>query len=146
RFGFRGEDALRPIGPMSGGEKARVLLAELVHGKPQLLVLDEPTNHLDAMARDALTEALAEFDGALLLVSHDRYLLRATVDRFVRVHDGRLDAFDVDLDDYAAWRQGRDRPAPSPDDSGSGPARGQAPAAESARVSRRDERRAAAER
>src|SRR5690606_27963437 len=83
RFGFRGEDALRPIGPMSGGEKARVLLAELVHGKPQLLVLDEPTNHLDATARDALTEALAEFDGALLLVSHDRYLLRASVDRFI---------------------------------------------------------------
>src|SRR5690606_29777893 len=99
-----------------------------------------------AMARDALTEALAEFDGALLLVSHDRYLLRATVDRFVRVHDGRVDAFDGDLDDYAAWLQGRDRPAPSPDDSGSGTARGQAPAAESARVSRRDERRAAAER
>src|SRR5690606_19996440 len=142
RFGFRGEDALRPIGPMSGGEKARVLLAELVHGKPQLLVLDEPTNHLDASARDALTEALAEFDGALLLVSHDRYLLRASVDRFLRVPDGVVDAFEGDLDDYAAWLQGR---------ASSSPAAGTASATDGAsepqaRGSRRDERRAAAER
>jgi ATP-binding cassette subfamily F protein 3 len=144
RFGFRGEDALRPIGPMSGGEKARVLLAELVYGKPQLLVLDEPTNHLDATARDALTEALAGFDGALLLVSHDRYLLRATVDQFVRVHDGRVDPFDGDLDDYAAWLQGRDRPAPAGDDAGAN--RGAGQAAEAGRGSRRDERRIAAER
>ncbi|MFA7503549.1 MAG: ATP-binding cassette domain-containing protein [Burkholderiaceae bacterium] len=150
RFGFRGEDALRPIGPMSGGEKARVLLAELVHGKPQLLVLDEPTNHLDAAARDALTEALAEFDGALLLVSHDRYLLRASVDRFIRVHDGRVDAFDGDLDDYAAWLQGRERTAtPSTGDRPGAPGSltpADAPTDATARGSRRDERRAAAER
>ncbi len=144
RFGFRGEDALRPIGPMSGGEKARVLLAELVHGKPQLLVLDEPTNHLDATARDALTEALAEFDGALLLVSHDRYLLRASVDRFIRVHDGCVEAFDGDLDDYAAWLQGRERPASSGSDTVA-TARGGAAGTEGSRGSRRDERRAAAE-
>jgi ATP-binding cassette subfamily F protein 3 len=103
RFGFRGEDATRPVGPMSGGERSRLALAMLVWGKPQLLVLDEPTNHLDATTRDALADALAEFDGALLLVSHDRYLLRATVDQFVRVADGRLDAFDGDLEDYAQW-------------------------------------------
>ncbi|MEB2320315.1 MAG: ATP-binding cassette domain-containing protein [Pseudomonadota bacterium] len=144
RFGFRGEDALRPIGPMSGGEKARVLLAELVHGKPQLLVLDEPTNHLDAAARDALTEALAEFDGALLLVSHDRYLLRATVDRFLRVHDSTVDAFDGDLDDYAAWLQGRDRASVAP--AGNGASARDHTGEPEARGSRRDERRAAAER
>ncbi len=142
RFGFRGEDALRPIGPMSGGEKARVLLAELVHGKPQLLVLDEPTNHLDASARDALTEALAEFDGALLLVSHDRYLLRASVDRFLRVHDGAVDAFDGDLDDYAAWLQGRTSSTSGTAGASATDAAGEPPA----RGSRRDERRAAAER
>ncbi len=103
RFGFSGDDATRPVGPMSGGEKARLLLALTLHPRPQLLVLDEPTNHLDAQARDALAEALAEFDGALLLVSHDRYLLRSTVDSFVLVADGRVAPFDGDLDDYASW-------------------------------------------
>ncbi|MCD6680701.1 MAG: ATP-binding cassette domain-containing protein [Burkholderiaceae bacterium] len=103
RFGFSGEDATRPLGPMSGGEKARLLLALTLHARPQLLVLDEPTNHLDAQARDALADALAEFDGALLLVSHDRYLLRSTVDTFVLVANGRVAAFDGDLDDYANW-------------------------------------------
>ena len=72
-------------------------------GKPQLPVLDEPTNHRDGSTRDALAEAMAEFDGALLLVSHDRYMLRASVDQFVRVAQGRMDAFEGDLDDYAQW-------------------------------------------
>src|SRR5690606_28643414 len=80
RFGFGGEDATRPVGPMSGGEKARLGLAMMVWRRPGFLVLDEPTNHLDATTRDALADALADFDGPLLLVSHDRYLLRATVD------------------------------------------------------------------
>jgi ATP-binding cassette, subfamily F, member 3 len=102
-FAFRGDDATRPVGPMSGGERARLALAMLVWLRPQLLVLDEPTNHLDASTRDALADAMAEFDGALVLVSHDRYLLRATVDDFVRVADGRLERFDGDLDDYAQW-------------------------------------------
>lgn len=105
RFGFSGEDAVRPIGPMSGGEKARLVLASIVRTRPHLLVLDEPTNHLDAATRDALTDALADFDGALLLVSHDRYLLRSSVDRFVLVHDGKADEFDGDLDDYLSWLQ-----------------------------------------
>ncbi len=103
RFGFSGSDATRPVGPMSGGEKARLLLALTLHARPQLLVLDEPTNHLDAQARDALADALAEFDGALLLVSHDRYLLRSTVDSFVLVANERVTPFDGDLDDYASW-------------------------------------------
>jgi len=103
RFGFRGDDATRPVGPMSGGEKARLLFALLAWQKPQLLILDEPTNHLDAQTRDSLADALARFDGALLLVSHDRYLLRSSVDRFVIVTAGRLMAYDGDLDDYDSW-------------------------------------------
>jgi ATP-binding cassette subfamily F protein 3 len=105
QFGFSGDDAMRPVGPMSGGEKARLGLAMLVWGKPGFLVLDEPTNHLDATTRDALADALADFDGPLLLVSHDRYLLRATVDEFFLVDQGSLRPFDGDLDDYAQWLQ-----------------------------------------
>ena len=105
QFGFGGEDALRPVGPMSGGEKARLGLALLAWQRPGFLVLDEPTNHLDASTRDALADALADFEGALLLVSHDRYLLRATVDEFLLIDDQRLVPFDGDLDDYASWLQ-----------------------------------------
>ncbi len=105
RFGFSGEDALRPTGPMSGGEKTRLCLALLAWQRPGFLVLDEPTNHLDASTRDALAEALAEFEGPLLLVSHDRYLLRSTVDEFWLVDQGVLRPFDGDLDDYAQWLQ-----------------------------------------
>jgi len=144
RFGFSGDDALRPIGPMSGGEKARLLLASIVRTRPHLLVLDEPTNHLDAATRDALTEALADFDGALLLVSHDRYLLRATVDRFLLVHDAKVEPFDGDLDDYLAWLQ---RGSPSPGEAAPAGADATAPgAAGGARSDRREERRAAAQR
>ena len=136
RFAFRGEDATRPVGPMSGGERARLALAMLVWARPQLLVLDEPTNHLDAATRDALADALAEFDGALLLVSHDRYLLRATVDTFLRVADGSAEPFDGDLEDYAQWLMLKPADAGatagSSGDAGGG-------------VSRRDERRVAAE-
>jgi ATP-binding cassette subfamily F protein 3 len=120
---------------MSGGERARLALAMLVWQRPQLLVLDEPTNHLDAATRDALADALAEFDGALLLVSHDRYLLRATVDAFLRVADGGAAPFDGDLDDYAQWLM--HRPAADAPETGRG--------ADTATVSRRDERRVAAE-
>ncbi|MDO4637902.1 MAG: ATP-binding cassette domain-containing protein [Lautropia sp.] len=105
RFGFSGDDALRAIGPMSGGEKTRLCLALLAWQKPGFLVLDEPTNHLDANTRDALADALAEFEGPLLLVSHDRYLLRSTVDEFWLIDDGILRPFDGDLDDYAQWLQ-----------------------------------------
>jgi ATP-binding cassette subfamily F protein 3 len=136
RFAFRGEDATRPVGPMSGGERARLALAMLVWARPQLLVLDEPTNHLDAATRDALADALAEFDGALLLVSHDRYLLRATVDQFLRVADGGASAFDGDLDDYAQWLMQR----PADGAPGTDAPRGEAAGA----GTRRDERRIAA--
>ncbi len=105
RYGFGAENALRELGPMSGGEKARLVLSGILRTRPHLLVLDEPTNHLDALTRDALTDALADYDGALLLVSHDRYLLRSSVDRFLLVRDGRASEFDGDLDDYLVWLQ-----------------------------------------
>ena len=151
RFGFRGEDATRPVGPMSGGEKARLLFALLAWQRPQLLVLDEPTNHLDAQTRDSLADALARFDGALLLVSHDRYLLRASVDRFVIVADGTLTDYDGDLDDYDAWiaqRRGDAATAAAPPSGGDSAERvAAAPLADSASaVDRRTERRLAAER
>ena len=138
-FGFSGAQADSPIGPFSGGEKSRLALASIAALRPHLLVLDEPTNHLDADARDALALALADFDGALLLVSHDRHLLRATVDRFVIVHDGRVEPFDGSLEDYRQWLAERAAAAGRAD-----PARpGAAQAAEA--PSRRDERARAAE-
>ena len=102
-FNFPGEMVKSPIAPFSGGEKARLALALIVWQRPNLLLLDEPTNHLDLETREALTEALAQFDGTLLLVSHDRHLLRATTDEFLIVADGRLSSFDGDLDDYRDW-------------------------------------------
>ena len=102
-FNFPGEMAKSPIAPFSGGEKSRLALALIVWQRPNLLLLDEPTNHLDLETREALTEALAQFDGTLLLVSHDRHLLRATTDEFIIVADGKLLPFDGDLDDYKDW-------------------------------------------
>jgi ATP-binding cassette subfamily F protein 3 len=101
-YRFSGELATAPLGPMSGGEKARCALALLAWHRPNLLLLDEPTNHLDMETREALTMALSSYEGALLLVSHDRHLLRATCDQLWLVHDGRVAPFDGDLDDYSA--------------------------------------------
>ena len=102
-FDFRGEMATSSVARFSGGEKARLALALIIWTRPNLLLLDEPTNHLDLETREALTLALAQFEGALMLVSHDRALLRATTDRFLLVSDGRCVEFDGDLDDYRAW-------------------------------------------
>ena len=102
-FNFRGEMAMAPVGPFSGGEKARLALALIIWQKPNLLLLDEPTNHLDLEMREALTVALAQFEGTLILVSHDRHLLRATADEFMVVAQGTLQPFDGDLDDYRVW-------------------------------------------
>lgn len=102
-FGFQGEKALDKIGPFSGGEKARLVLALLVWQKPNLLLLDEPTNHLDLDMRQALTFALQTFEGAMVIVSHDRYLLRATTDDLYLVHDKQVVPFNGDLDDYYKW-------------------------------------------
>ncbi len=106
-FGFQGDDAFAEVGNFSGGEKARLALALVAWLRPNLLLLDEPTNHLDLEMREALTEALAGFEGAVILVSHDRHLLRATVDEFWRVADHRLEPFDGDLEDYRAWLKAR---------------------------------------
>ncbi|MFA0000281.1 ABC transporter ATP-binding protein [Vibrio lentus] len=102
-FGFQGEKALDKVAPFSGGEKARLVLALLVWKKPNLLLLDEPTNHLDLDMRQALTFALQTFEGAMVIVSHDRYLLRATTDDLYLVHDRQVAPFDGDLDDYYKW-------------------------------------------
>ncbi|MGI4855318.1 MAG: ATP-binding cassette domain-containing protein, partial [Janthinobacterium lividum] len=102
-FNFNGEMATSSIARFSGGEKARLALALIIWRKPNLLLLDEPTNHLDLETRHALTTALAQFDGTLILVSHDRHLLRATTDAFLLVGHGEVKPFDGDLDDYKDW-------------------------------------------
>jgi ATP-binding cassette subfamily F protein 3 len=99
-FNFSGEMAAGPVEHFSGGEKARLALALIVWRRPNLLLLDEPTNHLDLETREALTVALAQFEGTLVLVSHDRHLLRASTEQLVIVREGRVAAFDGDLDDY----------------------------------------------
>jgi ATP-binding cassette subfamily F protein 3 len=102
-FNFPGDMATGPVEHFSGGEKARLALALIVWQRPNLLLLDEPTNHLDLETREALTVALAQFEGTLILVSHDRHLLRASTEQFLIVADGALRAFDGDLDDYREW-------------------------------------------
>jgi len=102
-FNFPGDMATTSIEIFSGGEKARLALALIVWQRPNLLLLDEPTNHLDLETREALTVALAQFEGTLVLVSHDRHLLRATTDQFLIVAEGRLTPFDGDLEDYRDW-------------------------------------------
>ena len=102
-FNFPGDMATGAITNFSGGEKARLALAMIVWQRPNLLLLDEPTNHLDLETREALTVALAQFEGTLVLVSHDRHLLRATTEQFLIVADGKLEPFEGDLDDYRDW-------------------------------------------
>jgi ATP-binding cassette subfamily F protein 3 len=105
RFGFHGDDVFAPVGRFSGGEKARLALAMIVQQKPALLLLDEPANHLDLDMREALTMALQSFEGAVVMVSHDRHLLETTVDEFYLVANGSVVRFDGDLDDYGRWLQ-----------------------------------------
>ena len=107
-FDFRGDMALDPVAPFSGGEKARLALALLVWQRPNLLLLDEPTNHLDLEMRHALTLALQEYEGAIVLVSHDRHLLRTTADSLWLVANGGVQPFDGDLDDYRDWLRQRE--------------------------------------
>lgn len=102
-FGFSGDAATHPIAPLSGGEKARLVLALVTYAKPNLLLLDEPTNHLDLEMRQALTLALQDFTGCMVIVSHDRHLLRTVADELWLVAKGRAQPFDGDLDDYAQW-------------------------------------------
>ena len=104
-FDFHGDRAFEPITHFSGGEKARLALAIIAWEKPNVLLLDEPTNHLDLEMRHALTMALQEFEGAVIVVSHDRHLLRNTVNEFLLVADGKVEEFDGDLEDYYQWMQ-----------------------------------------
>ena len=103
RFGFSGARIFEPVAPFSGGEKARLVLALMIRRAPNLLLLDEPTNHLDLEMRQALSVALIEYSGALVVISHDRHLLKSVCDELLIVHDGIVDRFDRSLDDYAAW-------------------------------------------
>lgn len=128
-FDFRGDKVTENTERFSGGEKARLVLALIVWQRPNLLLLDEPTNHLDLDMRQALTEALIDFEGALVVVSHDRHLLRATTDDLYLVHDGKVDVFEGDLDDYQQWlsdlqkQQAQQDAAPKQDNGNSAQAR-----------------------
>jgi len=111
RFNFSGERIFEPVAPFSGGEKARLALALIIRQEPNLLLLDEPTNHLDLEMRQALSVALIEYAGALVVISHDRHLLRSVCDELLIVHDGIVDRFDRSIDEYPAWlkeQQGRE--------------------------------------
>jgi len=102
-FDFRGDKVMEAVKPFSGGEKARLVLALLVYQNPNLLLLDEPTNHLDLEMRHALSVALQDYEGAIVVVSHDRHLLRSVTDQLLLVSDGKVQPFDGDLDDYRLW-------------------------------------------
>jgi ATP-binding cassette subfamily F protein 3 len=108
-FGFQGDRAFEPVGRFSGGEKARLTLALLVARRPNLLLLDEPTNHLDIDMRQALSVALQSFEGGLVVVSHDRHLIKSVADTLWLVADGKLQEFAGDLDDYQQWLRSRGR-------------------------------------
>jgi ATP-binding cassette subfamily F protein 3 len=140
-FGFRGDRVFEPVGPFSGGEKARLVLALVAYLKPNLMLLDEPTNHLDLEMRQALTVALQEYDGAVVLVSHDRHLLRTVADEFYIVHAGKVAPFDGDLEDYAKWLNDTDSAAPA-----AAPAAAPTPAAPESADARKQRKREEAER
>ncbi len=108
-FGFSNDMAISPVAPFSGGEKSRLVLALLIYQRPNLLLLDEPTNHLDLEMRQALAQALQDFSGAMIIVSHDRHLLRVTCDKLVLVHDRTVDEFPLSLDEYPQWLQEKNR-------------------------------------
>ena len=113
-FGFQGERVDEAVQPFSGGEKARLVLALLVYQRPNLLLLDEPTNHLDLDMRHALSMALQAFEGAMVIVSHDRHLLKSVTDDLVLVDSGKATEFDGDLDDYSLWLKNREQAQSTP--------------------------------
>ncbi|MCW8839496.1 MAG: ATP-binding cassette domain-containing protein [Gammaproteobacteria bacterium] len=115
-FGFNNDMALAPVAPFSGGEKARLVLAMLVYQRPNLLLLDEPTNHLDLEMRHAMAMALQEYEGALVVVSHDRHLLRSVTDTLYLVDSGKVGEFDGDLEDYRRWLAEQSRSTPASND------------------------------
>jgi ATP-binding cassette subfamily F protein 3 len=133
-FGFGGERIFEPIAPFSGGEKARLVLALMIRNRPNLLLLDEPTNHLDLEMRQALSRALVDYSGAIVVISHDRHLLRSVCDDLWVVHDGGVNRFDRDIDEYGAWLREQD----DDDDGDATPAAG-------SHAERKQKRREAAE-
>jgi ATP-binding cassette subfamily F protein 3 len=112
RFGFSGEKATTQVGKLSGGERARLALALITRDGPHMLILDEPTNHLDVDAREALSQALNAYTGAVVIVSHDRHMLEMTADRLLLVHDGTAREFDGSIDDYIGFVLGGDSKSP----------------------------------
>ena len=144
-FNFPGDMVTSKIAPFSGGEKARLALALIVWQRPNLLLLDEPTNHLDLETREALTDALAQFEGTLLVVSHDRHLLRATTEQFIIVENGRLREFDGDLDEYKDWLLQTKLAKPAAASSAAPAAAGQPAAAEASPLDRKEQKRLEAE-
>ena len=148
-FNFGGDMVTSKIAPFSGGEKARLALALIVWQRPNLLLLDEPTNHLDLETREALTMALAQFEGTLVLVSHDRHLLRATTDQFLIVADGKLQPFDGDLEDYRDWlfktKLGKSDAAPEAETPEKSAMAQSGPSASESREDRQERRRLEAE-
>jgi ATP-binding cassette subfamily F protein 3 len=143
-FGFSGDRVFEPVAPFSGGEKARLMLAVVTFRKPNLMLLDEPTNHLDLEMRQALAVALQDYAGAVVVVSHDRHLLRTVADQFYVVQAGRVQPFDGDLEDYAQWLTAQTSAADASAASGSDAA-APADSAEARRQRRREDaqRRAA---
>ncbi len=137
RFGFSGQKATTEVGKLSGGERARLALALITREAPHLLILDEPTNHLDVDAREALIQALNEYTGAVMIVSHDRHMLEMTADRLVLVDRGTAKDFDGSIEDYIAFVLAKDQAG---DRKGNG-----APGGSSAGVNKKDQRRLAAE-
>jgi ATP-binding cassette subfamily F protein 3 len=113
-YGFRGDRVFEPVAPFSGGEKARLVLALIAYLRPNLLLLDEPTNHLDLEMRQALAVALQDYAGAVVMVSHDRHLLRTVSDAFYVVHAGKAEPFDGDIEDYAKWLADAEAAAETP--------------------------------
>jgi ATP-binding cassette subfamily F protein 3 len=113
-FGFSGERIFEAVAPFSGGEKARLVLALMIRQRPNLLLLDEPTNHLDLEMRQALSMALVEYSGALVVISHDRHLLRSVCDELLVVHEGAVGHFNRSLDDYPAWLRERETAGTEP--------------------------------
>ena len=134
-FGFIGDRVTEAVAPLSGGEKARLVLALLVYQRPNLLLLDEPTNHLDLEMRHSLSQALQLFEGAMVIVSHDRHLLRLTTDKLILVNAGQADDFPGDLDDYRRWLAERSQQSDKPENG----------ADRSNTLSRKEQKRAEAE-
>ncbi|GLQ45698.1 ABC transporter ATP-binding protein [Dyella lipolytica] len=139
-WNFAGDRAFESVDGFSGGERARLALALIAWDKPNLLLLDEPTNHLDLDMREALADALADFDGALVLVSHDRHLLGMVCDSFWRVADGKVESFDGDLDDYARWLRARGNAPKKANDTDSKPAESAADRRRAAAAQRENEK------